>query len=31
MAEKGVEASAHNAGGGTASDPVHGHINDFLV
>jgi len=31
MAEKGVEANAHNASGGTVSDTIHGHINDFLV
>ena len=26
-----VEPNAHNAGGCTASDAIHGHINDFLV
>ena len=31
MAENGVEADAHNACGGAATDSVHGHINDFLV
>jgi len=31
MAEKGVEANAHNASGGTVSDTIHGYINDFLV
>ena len=31
MTENRIEANAHNAGGGTASDAIHGHINDFLV
>lgn len=31
MAKNRVEANAHNPGGGTASDAIHGHINDFLV
>lgn len=31
MAENDVEAHAHNAYGGAASDAVHGHFNDFLV
>jgi hypothetical protein len=31
MAQNGVEAHAHNAGGCPASNTIHGHINDFLV
>ena len=31
MAENSVEAHAHNACGGAATDAVHGHINDFLM
>lgn len=31
MAENRVEANAYNAGGGTAPDAIHGHINDFLM
>lgn len=31
MAENRVEAAPHNAGYCTASDAIHGHINDFLV
>ncbi len=31
MAENRVEANAHNAGGGSAPDAIHGRINDFLV
>ncbi|VFS55758.1 Uncharacterised protein [Kluyvera cryocrescens] len=31
MAQNGVEANAHNAGGCPASNAIHGHINDFLV
>ncbi len=31
MAENDVEAHAHKAGGGSASDAIHGHLNDFLA
>ena len=31
MPENRVEANAHNAGTGTAPNPIHSHINDFLM
>lgn len=31
MADNSAESDAHNPGGCTASDAIHGHINDFQV